>query len=158
MKPQRLVVAVLVGSGILAAALITALAPAPALAASPGLDFQPTGAGNAFKFRVEPTGPSFNCNYAKAPDEVIICQNRELSSKDREMARIYFFLINNASAISHRHFLRSTQATWLNERRRCGYDADCVSNAYERRLPALYELAECRRMKTLMLKKEVSNA
>ena len=34
MKRQRLVVAVLVGSGILAAALITALAPAPALAAS----------------------------------------------------------------------------------------------------------------------------
>ena len=34
MKRQRLVVAVLVGSGILAAALITALAPAPALAGS----------------------------------------------------------------------------------------------------------------------------
>jgi hypothetical protein len=34
MKRQRLVVAVLVGSGIVAAALITALAPAPALAGS----------------------------------------------------------------------------------------------------------------------------
>ena len=34
MKRQRLVVALLVGSGILAAALITALAPAPALAGS----------------------------------------------------------------------------------------------------------------------------
>ena len=58
----------------------------PAHAASPGFDFQPTGAGNAFKFQLEPTGPSFNCNYAEAPDEVAICQDPELSRLDRETA------------------------------------------------------------------------
>jgi uncharacterized protein len=119
------------------AAIVAVVAAGAAHADSPGFNFQPTGAGNAFKFRVEPTGPSFNCNYAKAPDEVVICQDKELSSKDREMARIYFVMINNPVGFRH---LRSTQAAWLNARHRCGYNAACVSDAYDRRRAALYEL------------------
>jgi hypothetical protein len=138
-KHQRLFVAVLVGSGILAAAAITSLAAfvSPAHAGSPGFDYQPTGAGNAFKFKLEPTGPSFNCNYANAPDEVAICQDKELSSKDREMARIYSVMTNDRVGFRH---LRSSQAVWLNARHRCGYNAGCISDAYDRRLVALYEL------------------
>jgi hypothetical protein len=71
----------LVAAAIVAAALLAAGA---AHAESPGFNFQPTGAGNAFKFQLEPTGPSFNCNYAKTPDEVAICQTPERSRLDRK--------------------------------------------------------------------------
>ena len=130
MKRQRLVVALLVGSGILAAALITALAPAHA--ASPGFDFEPTGAGNAFKFTLEPTGPSFNCNYAKAPDEVAICQDPKLSELDREMAGFYSGAMNYYRGAS-RDSIRRSQAAWLNSRHRCGYDKSCIKDAYVNR-------------------------
>ena len=65
----------------------------------------------------EPTGPSFNCNYAKTPDEVAICQDVELSAKDREMASIYFQMVNTSRS-DFRNFLRRTQAAWLNARHR----------------------------------------
>jgi uncharacterized protein YecT (DUF1311 family) len=82
------------------------------------------------------TGPSFNCMYAKTPDEVVICQDPELSRLDREMARLYFGTMNDFRG-GFRDFIRRSQASWLNSRHRCGYDADCVNDAYAHRLAAL---------------------
>jgi uncharacterized protein len=69
--------------------------------------FIPTAHADSPSF--EPTGPSFNCNYAKTPDEVVICQDPELSTKDREMASVYFQMVN-ASRGDFRIFLRRSQA------------------------------------------------
>ena len=116
---------------LIALCACTALIPAAAFAASPGFDFQPTGA-SAFKFRVEPTGPSFNCNYAKTPDEVAICQTPELSRLDREMAQLYSEAMNfyrGAEGVP----IRRDQTTCLNQHRRCGYDVNCIKEAYDRR-------------------------
>jgi uncharacterized protein len=88
--------------------------------------------------RAEPTGPSFNCNYAKTPDEVIICQHTELSRKDREMADLYSDIMNMFRA-GFRDYVRRTQVAWLSGRRLCGYSADCVSKAYDYRLSLFYD-------------------
>jgi hypothetical protein len=135
MKHQRIIVALLIGSGILAAAAITSCAAfvSPAHAGSPGFDYQPTGAGNAFKFRLEPTGPSFNCNYAKTPDEVLICQNPKLSSLDETLADLFFLLRNEAYAWRQTK-MTSEQANWLRWRMHCGRDFDCIRQAYVGRI------------------------
>jgi uncharacterized protein len=117
---------------LLAAIVAAALAAGTAHAQSPGFNFQPTGPGNAFKFQLEPTGPSFNCNYAKAPDEVAVCQTPELSRLDREMARLYSEAMNYYRGGS-RDSIRRDQAAWLNSRHRCGCDANCIKDAYNRR-------------------------
>ena len=46
---------------------------------------------------------SFNCNYAKAPDEVLICQNADLAQADESMADKFFRL---------RQELRGGQERW----------------------------------------------
>jgi hypothetical protein len=37
-----------------------------------------------------PTGPSFNCRYAKSSDEVAICQVPKLAEMDVKLASLYF--------------------------------------------------------------------
>jgi uncharacterized protein len=117
---------------LIALCTCTALIPAAAFAASPGFDYQPTGAGNAYKFQLEPTGPSFNCNYAKAPDEVVICQDPELSNLDRETARLYSEAMNYYRG-GARASIRRDQVAWLNQRHHCGYDKTCIKDLYDRR-------------------------
>ena len=75
-------------------------------------------------------GPSFNCVYARTPDEVLICQNEQLSKYDRELAysklNDYHFGLND--------FFRITQVDWLNRRYACGYTYKCIEEAYWDRL------------------------
>ena len=68
--------------------------------------------------------------YAKTPDEVVICQDAELSRLDREITI-------NAYQGGFRAFVRRTQAAWLNNRHRCGYDTNRISNAYANRFGTL---------------------
>ena len=83
--------------------------------------------------KAEPIGPSLNCMYARYPDEVAICHDGDLSMKDRNLATAYFdFLANNH--YGYRAYLQRTQAAWLNERHRCGYNFVCIDDAYNRRL------------------------
>ena len=37
-------------------------------------------------------GPSFDCRYAKTPDEIAICHNPSLADDDRRMSSAYFHL------------------------------------------------------------------
>ena len=78
-------------------------------------------------------GPSFNCTYAKAPDEISICQSEQLAAQDREMASEYSWGFNNFKG-GFREYLKQTQNAWLKRRHACGYDAQCISKAYEDRL------------------------
>jgi uncharacterized protein len=78
-------------------------------------------------------GPSFNCAYAKAPDEVVICQSKELSALDREMASLYLWGLDNFKG-GFGAYLQHTQRDWLRDRHACGHDVECVGKVYDGRL------------------------
>ena len=84
-------------------------------------------------------GPSFNCRYAKAPDEVLICQDEQLAKLDREMAPAYSGWLNN-SWISDKRWFRAEQGAWLKRRRACGYNFDWISKAYSDRLVEVHNM------------------
>jgi uncharacterized protein len=101
--------------------------------------------------------PSFNCRYAKAPDEVLICERPDLAELDRTMAALYSDQYNITEADKRRvaietgnrpgdiswpskHQMRADQARWLKSRHACGYDFDCIKAAYDQRIA---ELREC---------------
>lgn len=79
---------------------------------------------------------SFNCRYAKAPDEVLICQNPRLSSLDEEMASA-FFKLRRSLPVRGQARLDADQQAWLRARMSCGRDAECIEAAYARRIQQL---------------------
>jgi hypothetical protein len=82
-------------------------------------------------------GPSFNCHYAKQPDEVAICQDFTLQSMDRQVASLYA----NGMRIT-RGGIKATQVMWLRARQSCRYDANCIKAVYKDRLAELDHYAE----------------
>jgi uncharacterized protein len=89
-----------------------------------------------FLYSSQVQAQSFNCRYAKTADEVLICQDSALSALDEQMSSIFFRLRNTLPAGQLR-FLDAEQQYWLRNRLSCGRDADCVENAYERRIRQL---------------------
>ena len=79
---------------------------------------------------------SFNCRIADRPDEVLICQNPELSALDRTMSSRYFRLRNRFEGSELRH-LESDQRDWLRSRMGCGRDFGCIRSAYLSRIEEL---------------------
>src|SRR5215469_14563582 len=79
---------------------------------------------------------SFNCNYAKAPDEVMICNSPTLSRLDEQMSVMYFQTRNSMSGVA-RAQLQNDQAAWLRGRQMCGGDPGCLQEAYQRRIRQL---------------------
>jgi uncharacterized protein len=79
---------------------------------------------------------SFNCRYAKAADEILICQNNRLSTLDEQMSSEFFTLRNSLSGRQARQ-LDEEQSLWLRQRMSCGRDVECVTDAYERRIRQL---------------------
>jgi uncharacterized protein len=79
---------------------------------------------------------SFNCRYAKTPDEVLICQDPRLSALDQRMSSIFFRRRNRLSGRA-RADLDAEQAAWLRGRMACGRDAGCIATAYQARIREL---------------------
>ena len=79
---------------------------------------------------------SFNCRYAKKPDEVLICQDSYLSDLDEEMAGLYAYVRQGLSG-RYRRALKREQASWLRSRMRCGYDFACIEAHYLDRIDEL---------------------
>jgi uncharacterized protein len=88
---------------------------------------------------------SFNCNYAKAPDEVLICQNKDLAQADESMADKFFRLRQELRGGQLRR-LNEMQGGWLAARMTCGRDYPCINRMYEFRNAQLLDelLALCR--------------
>jgi uncharacterized protein len=80
---------------------------------------------------------SFNCNFAKTPDEVLICQNRTLSEMDEKLANLYFGLHSHVYG-RDRVRMEVDQTSWLRHRMSCGRDVYCIAVAYQRRVRDLY--------------------
>ena len=76
---------------------------------------------------------SFNCRYAKTPDEVAICDYPYLGDLDVQMASLYFSIRRQLHG-SARKQLENDQKYWLRGRKRCGYDPACIQDSYNRRI------------------------
>jgi uncharacterized protein len=72
---------------------------------------------------------SFNCNYAKLPTEILICQDKELSILDEYNAKLFYKLAGPLGSSSRKEFMRIGHK-WIIDRNRCGYERACVANAY----------------------------
>jgi uncharacterized protein len=83
-------------------------------------------------------GQSFNCRYARQPDEVTICGDRRLSQLDERLSARFYRLRNRLGG-RELDRLERTQAIWLSRRSGCGSDADCIEEAYVSRLDRLSE-------------------
>jgi uncharacterized protein len=79
---------------------------------------------------------SFNCRYAKTPDEVAICGDPRLSQLDERMSRRFFTLRNELSPPEQIR-LDQTQGDWLARRSSCGDDPACIEEAYLTRIDRL---------------------
>lgn len=79
---------------------------------------------------------SFNCNYARTPDEVLICQEGELARLDERLASIYARVRGRLDAQDRRE-LEFEQSSWLQSRKECGRDFRCIESHYRRRIDQL---------------------
>lgn len=79
---------------------------------------------------------SFNCRYARYPDEVLICQDDHLGQLDRQMTDLFFALRNRLGG-ADRDLLIHEQAAWLAARHRCGRDDRCIEQSCLRRIDEL---------------------
>jgi uncharacterized protein len=76
---------------------------------------------------------SFNCRYAKSADEIMICQDQQLSALDEQMSSLYYNLRNSLGGY-RRAALEDSQGRWLRGRISCGRDRDCIYASYVRRI------------------------
>jgi uncharacterized protein len=81
---------------------------------------------------------SFNCRYAKSPDEVAICQNAKLAEMDIKMSKLYFGYRGIFSGPA-RHQIENDQVAWLRHRMSCGNSTECIATAYKDRVAYLYQ-------------------
>lgn len=79
---------------------------------------------------------SFNCNFARAPDEVAICQDDGLGALDERMSTLYFRVRASLGGAA-RADLEAEQAAWLRARRTCGRNFGCIERSYRQRIREL---------------------
>lgn len=79
---------------------------------------------------------SFNCNRAREPAEIAICDSDVLSELDERMAAAYARAMRSNFGFE-RSRIQSEQAFWLSRRNGCVASAVCIENSYRFRLRQL---------------------
>src|SRR5262245_16265490 len=79
---------------------------------------------------------SFDCRKASKPDEITVCDSRELSQLDVQMATLYDTVLKLVG-MGTRGALRDQQQGWLRSRSDCGDDRGCIAALYHARIRAL---------------------
>jgi len=79
---------------------------------------------------------SFPCDRAEAADEKAVCAHLSLNDRDVEMAT-RFEILRAMLPMGGNAKLREDQEAWLTERRACGADLACLTQAYDARLTTL---------------------
>ncbi|HZO45701.1 MAG TPA: hypothetical protein VFB68_07395 [Xanthobacteraceae bacterium] len=79
---------------------------------------------------------SFDCGKASNPDEITICDSRELSQLDVKMATLYDTVIKLVG-MGVRGDMQDQQRAWLRTRADCGHDRACIKKLYESRIHGL---------------------
>jgi hypothetical protein len=78
--------------------------------------------------------PTFDCAKARSAAETLICQDRQLSGLDVQLASLYAEA--KASAADRDEFRRETSAAWADREKRC-VDKRCLLDWYANRAAAL---------------------
>ncbi|MVT64838.1 DUF1311 domain-containing protein [Bradyrhizobium pachyrhizi] len=79
---------------------------------------------------------SFDCRTHQKVDEVAICGDPNLSSLDEVMSRAYGRLRSTLPKEEAAR-LKEAQVRWLNERRACASDRECLTSKYHERISDL---------------------
>lgn len=79
---------------------------------------------------------SFDCSQARAPDEMAICNDRELNDMDVRMATL-LDVAKGFVLMGERGALQDDQRSWLADRRRCEADVACLRRSYRKRIGEL---------------------
>ena len=80
--------------------------------------------------------PSFDCRFAKTPDELAVCASPQLAALDRKLSQLYYARVDELSGDGRKAFRRE-QGEWIARRSGCGSNANCVSQAYTARIASL---------------------
>ena len=93
-------------------------------------------AGFALTFSAPAHAASFDCNQARTPDEIAICENRDLNDMDVRMATL-LDIAKGFVLMGERGAIQDDQREWLRQRQRCGGDFDCLRRSYRKRIGEL---------------------
>lgn len=80
--------------------------------------------------------PSFDCSHAKLADELAVCASVQLAALDRQLSQLYYARVDMLDGDARLAFRRQ-QGDWLGQRKLCGSNAACVSQAYSSRIAVL---------------------
>jgi hypothetical protein len=103
--------------------------PAPAQPPAPPPSREPERAS---------ASPSFNCSNARTRGEIAVCRDPELAALDRQMSRLFFRELGQASP-EQRRILQSTRARFLRYRDSCRNDG-CIAGAYRGRIREINDI------------------
>ncbi|MDQ0466952.1 uncharacterized protein QO010_004749 [Caulobacter ginsengisoli] len=84
---------------------------------------------------------SFNCRFARLPDERAICADTGLNDQDVRMALLYD-ITRRLVPMGTRGAIMDRQVAWLRQRRSCGGDRNCIGRAYNMRIAELNQVME----------------
>lgn len=91
-------------------------------------------------FAPEVHAASFDCKKPDlTADEATICATPDLSEADVKMATMYD-LISGLFAMGTRGDMQDRQNQWIDQRKTCGTDIECLRRAYEQRILQLDEI------------------
>jgi uncharacterized protein len=93
-------------------------------------------AAAALMFGASAHAASFDCNQARTPDEIAICENRDLNDMDVRMATL-LDIAKGFVLMGERGAIQDDQRDWLQNRRRCGGDVECLRRSYRKRIGEL---------------------
>lgn len=80
---------------------------------------------------------SFDCSQARAPDEIAVCNNADLSALDSEMGGLWYAYDLLPFLMGESGNRRDAAEAFLHQRSQCGSDVSCLTQAYEARIAIL---------------------
>ncbi len=84
---------------------------------------------------------SFNCRFARLPDERAVCADLALNDQDVRMSQLYD-ITRHLVAMGQRGAIMDRQVEWLRQRRACGANRVCLGRAYAGRIAELNQVME----------------
>ncbi len=73
---------------------------------------------------------SFNCGDAATPTEHAICDNPQISKLDEQTSGLYFQIISSGAPGRTVRQVKSSQASFIQQRNSCGAGYNCLISAY----------------------------
>lgn len=80
---------------------------------------------------------SFDCSKARSPDEITVCRTPELSSRDSEMAALFYAYAKVPMMMGSNGARHDDAQAFLVQRAACGTGVACLRQRYAARIIAL---------------------